>query len=228
MQRERLVLVVGLGLSLLGTAALGVALLPTRAPPARTSETYQSLQEHRAVRADVRGADPAQAVTARETAAPATSAPYAAPVQRFQIKRVGIDAPVVPLNLTPAGAMDVPNSPEVVAWYDFTGKPGLGGNAVFSGHVDWRNYGPAVFWRLKDLVPGDEIDVRLTDGTTIKYSVVATSSFTVREMNMAEILAPTPVESITLITCTGQFSSGEYDRRLVVRAARTSVSRPQS
>jgi LPXTG-site transpeptidase (sortase) family protein len=119
--------------------------------------------------------------------------------------------------------MDVPNDPELVAWYDFTPKPGLGGNAVFSGHVDWRNYGPAVFWDLDELSPGDDIEVVLADGTTIVYRVSATQTYDLENLNMGEILAATPVESVTLITCEGSFSNGEYDSRRVVRAVRTAV-----
>jgi LPXTG-site transpeptidase (sortase) family protein len=87
------------------------------------------------------------------------------------------------------------------------------------------NHGPAVFWKLKDLEPGDLVEVQLRDGTVIRYEVTASHSYAVAEMPMAEILAPTAVESVTLITCTGTFSGGEYSHRLVVRAAKTGVVR---
>jgi hypothetical protein len=40
---------------------------------------------------------------------------------------------------------------------------------------------------------------------------------------MEEVLAPTSTESVTLITCVGQFSGGAYTHRLVVRATLTGV-----
>ncbi len=200
-------------------------LLPKEAPSSPTADTYQSLFVHQALRADVRAEDPPPPLVSTSRPSP-TPTPQidAAPVQFLRIKRIGVDAHVVPLNLTPSGAMDVPNAPQLVAWYDFTGKPGLGGNAVFSGHVDWKSYGPAVFWRLKDLAAGDGIDVVLTDGTLISYQVTAAWSYPVEQLKMSEILAQTPVESLTLITCGGQFSAGEYSNRLVVRAVRTGIA----
>jgi LPXTG-site transpeptidase (sortase) family protein len=135
-----------------------------------------------------------------------------------------VDAKVVTLNLTPSGDMDVPKSPELVGWYDFTAKPGLVGNAVISGHLDWHDYGPAVFWKLKDLSQGDQIAVELADGTVITYAVTTALSYSLEDLPMAKILAPTASESVTLITCGGAFSNGEYSDRLVVRAVRTGIS----
>lgn len=156
----------------------------------------------------------------------ATAGPpiYGAAVTRLRIDAIDVDAPLVGLNLNSRGAMDVPNDPELVAWYDFTGKPGLGGNAVFSGHVDWVNYGPAVFWDLGKLAEDDEIEVVLQDGTVLTYGVTASASYPVAELNMREILAPTAQESVTLITCTGQFTAGSYTNRLVVRAVLVEVA----
>ena len=53
-------------------------------------------------------------------------------------------APVVPMGVR-NGYMDLPYSAYQVAWYDFTAKPGMGGNAVMSAHVDYIRIGPAVF-----------------------------------------------------------------------------------
>lgn len=208
-------------MNLLALAAVVALLLPKAGPPQTTAEVYQELFVGRALRSDVRGEDVPPPVSAPPAETRATTVPrYAAPVVGIRMERVKIDAAVVALNLTPQGAMDVPNSPELVAWYDFTGKPGLGGNAVFSGHVDWRGYGPAIFWRLKELVPGDKVEVRLLDGTILPYAVTASWSYPVEDLRMAEILAQTAVESLTLITCGGEFSAGQYSERLIVRATR--------
>jgi hypothetical protein len=47
--------------------------------------------------------------------------------------------------------MPSPDNAWDVAWYDFSARPGAGSNAVFSGHVDYHDVGPAVFWNLRDL-----------------------------------------------------------------------------
>ena len=77
-----------------------------------------------------------------------------APITRVSVPRVGINAPVEVLTLDGAGAMQDPRTPSAVAWYDFSARPGQLGNVVLAGHVDYEKYGPAVFWRLRDLKPG--------------------------------------------------------------------------
>ena len=67
-----------------------------------------------------------------------------------------VNASIQVLGLSSDGVMQDPKGPTDVGWYDltrsfenFSSYPGWGGNAVFAGHVDYINYGAAVFWRLK-------------------------------------------------------------------------------
>jgi LPXTG-site transpeptidase (sortase) family protein len=145
-----------------------------------------------------------------------------APVARIAIPRFEVDAPVVVRGVDANGVMETPNGPEDVAWYDFTARPGFGSNAVFSAHVDYINYGPAVFWNLKDLEMDDRIEVRLDDGTVYQYGVVAKDQIDAATANVGEIVGSTPREVVTLITCGGTFDSGtgQYDQRVIVRAER--------
>lgn len=145
-----------------------------------------------------------------------------APLARLVIPRFDIDAPIVVRGVDDNGVMEAPDGPSEVAWYDFTARPGVRGNAVFSGHVDYVNVGPAVFWNLRNLELGDVIEVHLEDGTTFKYQVntktQVSASLSAEEVN--KIVGPTPQEVITLITCGGTFdaSVGQYDQRVIVRA----------
>ncbi|MFN8638696.1 MAG: class F sortase [Dehalococcoidia bacterium] len=148
---------------------------------------------------------------------------FAAPVLSISIPAINIVAPLVPMGVRPDNYMDLPNSPHDVAWYQFTSKPGMGGNAVFSAHVDYINYGPAVFWNLGKLQAGDTIMVRLRDGALINYVVSSTSKLPVEQLDVAAEIAPTTQESITLITCSGEFALGNYSHRVVVRAVRASA-----
>jgi LPXTG-site transpeptidase (sortase) family protein len=165
--------------------------------------------------------------TARPTATPkptATPAPsrIAAPPVRLLIPAIGVDAPISVKGLRPDAVMDVPDGPEDVAWYNFTARPGMGGNAVISGHLDYRNYGAAVFWRLKELREGDIVEVRLADGSVLRYQVSLRLSYDARLAPVPEIVGPTSREVVTLITCGGTFDGGSrsYSQRLVVRAER--------
>lgn len=145
-----------------------------------------------------------------------------APLERIVIPSVNIDAPIVIKGLDEDGVMEAPDNAYDVAWYDFTPRPGEGSNAVFSGHVDYVNVGPAVFWKLKDLEPSARIDIRFAGGTLLSYAVMAVNTFDAVTAPIDEIVGPTPADSITLITCAGTFdqSTGQYDKRLIVRAER--------
>jgi LPXTG-site transpeptidase (sortase) family protein len=149
-----------------------------------------------------------------------------APIVRVGVPRVGINARVEILSLDAAGVMQDPKKPDMVAWYDFSARPGQLGNVVIAGHVDYINYGPAVFWRLRDLKPGDRIEVELADGTLFAYDVETLNYYDVATAPVKEITGPTPYEAITLITCGGSFnrSNLSYNQRLIVRATRTTTT----
>lgn len=146
--------------------------------------------------------------------------PSEAPIARIAIPRFEVDAPVVVRSVDAAGIMQTPDGPWDVAWYDFSARPGFGGNAVFSAHVDYINVGPAVFWNLKDLERDDLVEVRLEDGTVYRYGVVAKDQVNAEAANVAEIVGSTPREVVTLITCGGTWDGHQYDQRVVVRAER--------
>lgn len=153
---------------------------------------------------------------------PAGPPPSEAPIARLLIPSIGVDAAVVVKGIDPNGVMQSPNNAWDVAWYDFSARPGFGGNAVFSGHVDYHDVGPAVFWELRNLQMGDLIQVRLADGTQYSYGVTALNSFEASTAPVADIVGPTPKEVVTLITCGGTFdrSIRQYSHRVVVRAER--------
>lgn len=151
-----------------------------------------------------------------EPASPLSSAA----LNRIMIPRVEIDAPIVVKGLDSAGVMQAPDTAVDVAWYDFSSRPGDGGNAVFSGHVDYVDVGPAVFWRLKDLQPGDVIQVSFIDGISAEYAVSAVNTFEAATAPVDQIVGATAKDSLTLITCAGTFDrqTQQYDQRLIVRA----------
>ena len=144
------------------------------------------------------------------------------PVSRLVIQKANIDANVVEKGVDAEGVMEAPDNAYDVAWYDFSAHPGFGGNAVFAGHVDYIHVGEAVFWNIKDLEPGDLINVQLEDGTVYHYVVNFKQQFDAATAPVNEIVGPTPKETVTLITCGGVFNSAthQYDKRLVVRAER--------
>lgn len=141
--------------------------------------------------------------------------------QRLRIPAIGVDAPFTARVVGEDGQMPNPQGPEDVAWYDFSawdglgGLPAAGGNVVLAGHVDYINYGPAVFWRLRELEPGDRVQIQLQDGTLAEYAIEFNKTVPADFGDWPAIVAATADESVTLITCVGQFSAGRYSDRQV-------------
>lgn len=152
--------------------------------------------------------------------------PSEAPIAALAIPKFDVDAPVVIRSVDANGVMETPSGPEDVAWYDFSAKPGHGSNAVFSGHVDYVNYGPAVFAHVKDLEKGDIVAVHLDDGTVYSYKVVTKEQVPAATANIGQIVGGTPTDIITLITCGGNWDGHEYDARVIVKAERTLEASP--
>lgn len=143
-------------------------------------------------------------------------------INRVVIPAIGVDAPIVVLGVHPDGTMASPSGPNAVAWYTFSARPGEIGNVVLSGHLDYINVGAAVFWRLSELRPGDELQLVMEDDTLVRYVVESLNEYDETTAPVQDIVGPTANESITLITCSGSFdpTNLHYNRRLVVRGER--------
>jgi len=162
------------------------------------------------------------------TASVSTPPPSSAPIARLIIEKIGVDAPVITLGVDENAIPEVPDNPYDVAWYNFSSKPGSGSNAVFAGHFDWTVNGQpviGVFYYLADLTVGDVIEVRLEDGTSYRYRVIGNLAIADGDPQAMEVMAATPSEMVTLITCGGVWTpdpsnplGGRYDHRQVVRA----------
>jgi LPXTG-site transpeptidase (sortase) family protein len=143
------------------------------------------------------------------------------PANRFVVPAVGIRAVVETQGLDANLVMEEPEDPFQVAWYDFTAKPGTPGNTVFAGHVDHVRVGRAVFWNLQDVKIGDLMEYHSIDGQVFRYRVTRITTQNA-STPANDFVAPTEVETMTVITCTGSFdrSSRSYDQRLVIQAVR--------
>jgi hypothetical protein len=137
------------------------------------------------------------------------------------IEPAGIDAGIENLRVVD-GAMQDPSGPWVVAWYENLGALGKIGNVVMAGHIDYWNVGPAVFYNLSTLEPGDEIVVTGDDGKIYPFAVDWVRQYDSASIPLDEVTGPTAEQSLTLITCGGAFdyTNGHYVQRTVVRANR--------
>jgi sortase (surface protein transpeptidase) len=93
------------------------------------------------------------------------------------------------------------------------------GPAVIAGHVDSRT-GPAVFYRLRDLRPGDQIRVVRADGSHVRFVVEGAGSHPKDGFPTGAVFGPVPGAALRLITCAGDFdrARGSYRDNLVVFA----------
>jgi hypothetical protein len=156
---------------------------------------------------------------------------------KFVISKFGVSAPLTYRVVGPDGQMPNPDGPDDIAYYNFSawpgkgGAPGKGGNAVFAGHVDsgakaCKNGSvpppcQAVLWDLNRLRVGDEIEIVL-GGQSFKYAVMTNQPVPANNAPWDTIVSATPDESITIITCGGDFNreTREYTNRQVVTAVK--------
>jgi sortase (surface protein transpeptidase) len=166
-------------------------------------------------------ASPAPAGPA-EQAAPAEAAPAAAvtaaPVQ-IRIDAIGASAPVDPLGLNPDGTLQTPADYGRAGYFTGRPNPGAVGPAIIVAHVDSKT-GPAVFYRLRDLTPGDEITVTRADGSEVVFLVDRLEDHPKDAFPTDAVYGPTPDATLRLITCGGSFdrSSGHYRNNLIAFA----------
>jgi len=152
---------------------------------------------------------PVAAVPAPATAQPEVGAPggptvalvaNASPV-RLLIPKIAVNARIESRGLDANRNMETPSDFHDVAWYNLGPTPGLPGNALLNGHVNWWT-GSAVFTRLAELKPGDMVVVVRGDGTRATFKVTS-RRIVAANARIASLFAPSRVATLTLITCTG-------------------------
>jgi hypothetical protein len=145
------------------------------------------------------------------------------------IPAIGVSSKLLHLGLNSDGTMQVPSlttSADVAAWYKYSATPGQIGASVIEGHVDSYR-GPAVFFRLGALRPGDAVDVTLADGITAIFRVTGVREYLKSNFPAKSIYGSTGYAALRLITCGGTFdyATGHYLSSTVVLASLVS-SRP--
>jgi hypothetical protein len=158
---------------------------------------------------------------ARSRAVPTSaSRPEPRPV-RVTLGDVGIQADVRPVGVAADGQMQLPPDPAVLGWYRFGPAPGGAdqGSAVLAGHLDSRKYGLGPLVRLRDVGAGDQVDVMLSDRSTLTYRVQTLIRFDQQALP-EELFARSGAHRLRIITCGGDYDAdaGGYQQNLVVTA----------
>jgi sortase (surface protein transpeptidase) len=155
----------------------------------------------------------------RSAGAPSGGHPQVATPVHITIPSVGIDADLVYLRVGPDGTLPAPARFTVAGWWAGGARPGAPGPAVIEGHVDTYR-GPAVFYRVRDLKPGDVVTVGRRDGSTVRFVVQALRQFPKRRFPTNLVYGATSAPTLRLITCGGAFDhhTGHYEDNVVVFA----------
>jgi sortase (surface protein transpeptidase) len=145
---------------------------------------------------------------------------------RLAIPAIGVTTGLTRLGLEPDGTMTVPDDFTRAGWFARGPAPGQPGPAVIAGHVD-STTGPAVFYRLRELRPGQAVRIDRADGTRLRFVVERARSYPKTAFPTADVFGPVPSAALRLITCAGDFdrARGSYRDNLVV-FARLDASAP--
>jgi len=160
--------------------------------------------------------EPAPQAATLADALPAGVAPVSLTVPAMELTES-----LIPLGIQSDGTMEVPEDYDDVGWFTGGGLPGGVGPTVIAGHVDSRS-GPAVFFRLGEMVVGDRFTVSGVDGTTFDYEVYKIEDHAKAEFPTVDVFGATMTDEVRLITCGGEYneSIGRYTDNLVVFASR--------
>ncbi|MGY6656147.1 class F sortase [Amycolatopsis sp. TRM77291] len=173
----------------------------------------------------------------RETAAPPVSAgqasvgpsvepetsagmPKADPVS-IDVPKIEAKSSLIPLGLNADNTIEVPpiTQPLQAGWYVHGPTPGEVGPSVILGHVD-GNQQKGIFFRLKEMAPGDRVSVARKDGTTAEFAVTKVERVAKDKFPTDAVYGDTAEPELRLITCGGVFdkASRNYLDNIIVFA----------
>jgi len=196
-------------------SALLTPVLPTATPQAASQSAASNQVSNTSSNSAANQLTAKPKPLATATAVPASAGPGAP--TRLRIPAIGVNAAIEYVTTAADGTMDIPKNEWNVAWYRLGYVPGTPGNAVIDGHLDWI-HGPAVFWNLAKLKPGNAIYVKDKRGVERTFIVTEVVAYPFDQAPLDRIFGASSTAQLNLITCNGQFdkSARNYNKRLVV------------
>jgi sortase (surface protein transpeptidase) len=148
-------------------------------------------------------------------AAPKGAAPTQAIPKRLTVKAIGVNVPLFHLTLDKRGVLQPPANPMQAGWWK------RNGSTVIVGHVDSKN-APAIFYRVRQLAPGDPITLETSDGVVTTY--VTDRIQQVKKTNFpTDAVYRSGPGQLRLVTCGGRFDrkTGHYEDNIIAFATAT-------
>ncbi|MDQ3384987.1 MAG: class F sortase [Actinomycetota bacterium] len=145
--------------------------------------------------------------------------PEVPPPRAVKIERLGIESALVGLKVQGDGTLEVPADYDQAGWHRGGTAPGDTGPAVVVGHVDSYE-GPAVFYRLRELGPGDRVTIERVDGSVVMFEVYGQETVPKDAFPTERVYGPTDGPELRLLTCGGRFDeqARRYNDNVVVYA----------
>lgn len=139
---------------------------------------------------------------------PARTLPPSPPVL-LEIPRIGVRTALMLLGKNPDQTLETPplDRAQEAGWYRYGPTPGARGPSVIVGHVDSTS-GPAVFYRLGDLRPGETVRVLRKDGRTAVFDIDSVEKVAKDHFPTQKVYGDLPYAGIRLVTCGGGFNRG--------------------
>ncbi len=136
---------------------------------------------------------------------------------RLKIPKIGVDAAVEYVGLTPDGSMGVPDKLADVAWFKLGPRPGQQGSAVIAGHRSSKKWIPGVFDNLHELQPGDCVYVQDEKGSTFSFVVRESRTYD-PEADAGDVFSKNDGIHLNLVTCDGTWNTAQksFSKRLVI------------
>jgi hypothetical protein len=161
--------------------------------------------------------------TGRPAVVPVSSVPVS-----LRIPAIGVSVSLSKLGLNADRSPQVPTKYQEPGWYKLGPAPGMMGSAVILGHVDDKK-GPAVFYKLGSLRPGDKVELSLASGAVAHFAVKAVETYLKTQFPSQKVYGPHGYRALQLVTCGGTFdnATGHYLSNVVAYTALVSTTPAQ-
>lgn len=156
-----------------------------------------------------------------------TGAPQGPPSE-LVVPALGVQAPVVPIEMDTAGVLTPPADVNTVGWWQRSAEPGSGdGQTLITGHT--VRVGDGAMDRIGELGSGARVEVR-ADGGTAAYRVTDVVTYERDEVaaQAQELFGQDRTDGrLVLVTCT-DWNGSDYESNIIVHGKPVAVERAAS
>jgi sortase (surface protein transpeptidase) len=123
---------------------------------------------------------------------------------RVTVPAIGVDSTLVALGLNADRTIQVPplSQAKQAGYYRYGPTPGSQGPAVILGHID-GNGQKGVFYRLQDMIVGEQVTVGRADNETAVFTVYLVERAPKADFPTQKVYGPTSDAQLRLISCGG-------------------------